>query len=259
MTNPDVYFERIGAGSYRPTPHVSGGWNTAEQHVAPGFGLLAHLIERDRDERGSSLVLGRLSFDILGTIGMDTVDCDVEVIRPGRTIELVEATMRYGGRAVIRLRAWLMSAADTSAIAGTPLPSIPGPDELDEWAASEVWPGGFIASAQVRRREVDLGHAIYWVRTEVALVDDEPVSSTARAVGLLDIANGIASRMHPNDLAYPNLDLTAHLFDQPAGDWLGFDTCASFGPGGVGLTSSRLYDRRGAIGTVAQILTLRPH
>lgn len=252
----DVYFHRTGPASYRPTEHVSGGWNTAEQHVAPGFGLLTHLVEVDRDARGSDLVIGRVSFDILGTITMDVVDCAVDVIRPGRTIELVEATMLQGGRGVVRLRAWLMSASDTASIAGSALPVIPGPDDLDEWSASSVWPGGFIASSQVRRRELELGHAVYWVRTDVALLD-EPVSSTARAVGLLDIANGIATRVHPDELAYPNLDLTAHLFAAPTGSWLGFDTSVSFGRAGIGLTSSRIYDETGPIGTVAQTLTLR--
>jgi hypothetical protein len=96
------------------------------------------------------------------------------------------------------------------------------------------------------------------VRTDVPLVADEEVSSLGRAAGLLDIANGMAVRVAPEDVLFPNLDLTAHLFAEPEGDWLGFDTSVSFGANGVGLTASVIHDERGPIGTSAQSLTVRP-
>jgi hypothetical protein len=96
------------------------------------------------------------------------------------------------------------------------------------------------------------------VRPAVPLVADEPVSSIARAAGLLDIANGMTVRADPRELAFPNVDLTAHLFREPSGDWLGFDTTVSFGPAGIGVTSSVLHDLDGPIGTMSQSLTIRP-
>ncbi|BDH57602.1 hypothetical protein MTP03_25410 [Tsukamurella sp. PLM1] len=80
----------------------------------------------------------------------------------------------------------------------------------------------------------------------------------ARAARFFDIANGMTPRFGPADVAYPNLDLTAHLFREPVGDGLGFDTRVSTGPNGVGLTSSVIYDSTGPIGTVNQIQTVRP-
>jgi hypothetical protein len=121
-----------------------------------------------------------------------------------------------------------------------------------------VWPGGFIASAEVRREQIEPGRATFWVRTPVRLIDVEEVSPLARAAGLFDIENGMTVRADPNKVAFPNVDLTAHLFDEPRGDWLGFDTTVTFGPTGVGLTSSVLHDAIGPIGTLDQILTLRP-
>ena len=101
------------------------------------------------------------------------------------------------------------------------------------------------------------GRARYWVRTNVPLLD-EPVSTTATAAGLLDIANGMTVRANPSDVAFPNIDLTAHLFRQPRAGWLGFDTTITFGPSGHGLTRSTLHDEAGPIGTLAQTLTVRP-
>jgi Thioesterase-like superfamily len=121
-----------------------------------------------------------------------------------------------------------------------------------------VWPGGFIASAEVRRRQLEPGRAAVWVRTALPLVAGEEVSGLARAAGLFDIANGMTVRASPDEVAFPNVDLTAHLFRSPCGEWLGFDTTVSFGPGGLGLTSSVLHDEQGPVGTLSQILTVRP-
>lgn len=259
MTRARAYFERQDDRSFATTHHVSGAWDVAEQHVGPSLGLLVHLVEADRDARGrGALVIGRLSFDILGTMPLGRVDASVAVLRRGRTIELVEATLASQGRESVRVRAWLLQSSDTSDVAGTAHERLPPPEELPAWDPTSVWPGGFIASAQVRRAQLEPGRARYWVRTDVPLLTDEPVSRLARAAGLLDIANGITVRTSPRELAFPNVDLTAHLFGEPSGDWLGFDTTVSFGSGGLGVTSSVLHDERGPFGVIAQALTLRP-
>ncbi len=36
-------------------------------------------------------------------------------------------------------------------------------------------------------------------------------------------------RVDPRTVAFPNVDLTAHLFVAPRGEWLGFDTTVCFG------------------------------
>jgi hypothetical protein len=253
------YFARTGEHTWRATHHTSGAWRTDEQHIAPALGLLTHLVETDRVvRRGDDLVVSRLSFDILGTVPVAEVETSVRVLRPGRTIELVEATMSHGGRVALVLRAWLLQPGDTSTCVGSALPAIPGPDETPAWDPTSVWPGGFIASVQVRRAQVEPGRARFWVRTDVPLVEDEPVGDLARFVGLLDISNGMTVRADPRELLFPNVDLTAHLFRQPRGPWVGFDTTVSFGPGAVGLTSSVLHDEHGPVGTSAQSLTLRP-
>lgn len=252
------YFERLGPSTFQPTPHVGGAWNIEEQHIAPALGLLVHAVESERDQRRDDrLVIGRLSYDILGTVPVTPCDIEITVLRSGRTIELVEAVLSHGSKAIVRLRAWLMQSGDTTAHAGTGLTSIDPPEAFDPWDPSTLWPGGFIASAEVRRRQQEPGRGAYWVRTEIALIKDESVSALASFAGLFDIANGMTVRADPREIAYPNLDLTAHLIREPVGGWLGFDTTVSFGPNGVGLTSSTLHDEMGPIGTLSQILTIR--
>jgi hypothetical protein len=254
-----AYFERLDEETFRATEHVGGAWRLDEQHIAPALGLLAHAVERDRDRRrDDGLVLGRLSYDILGAVPVDVVTIAVRLLRPGRTIELVEATLAHGGRAVVVLRAWLMQQRDTTTIVGGGFPPMAPPEEVPAWDPTTVWPGGFIASVEVRRDEVEPGRARYWVRTPVTLVADEEASRVAAVAGLLDIANGMTVRRDPRSVAFPNVDLTAHLFREPRGSWLGFDTTVSFGADGLGLTSSVVHDEVGPVGTSAQLLTVRP-
>lgn len=254
-----AYFERLDESTFRPTEHVGGAWVENEQHIAPSFGLIAHEIERHRDaRRDDTLPLGRVSYDILGPVPVEPVEVRVEVLRPGRTVELVQATLAHAGRPVVLARAWLMAGYDTAAIAGGGLDRIPAPDEVQPIVASDVWPGGFIRSVDVRRREAEPGRAVAWVRSHVDLLIGEQVSDTATTLGLIDITNGVTPRRPPTEVLFPNVDLTIHLLGAPTRGWLGTDTTVVYGATGLGLTHSVLHDERGPFAVSAQTLTVRP-
>ncbi|QSB04896.1 thioesterase family protein [Natronoglycomyces albus] len=252
------YFDRLDAHTLRPTEHVSGAWAVKDQHIAPALGLMAHEVETDRDRRrDDGLRLSRLSYDILGPLPMEQFTIDTKVLRPGRTIELVECTITHAGRPTVVLRAWLMSTSDTSILEGTAYPRLRAPLEMPTWDPASIWQGGFIASAQVRREQIEPGRAQFWVNTDVPLLA-EPVSPLARAAGMFDVANGLTVRVSPEEVAFPNVDLTAHLFRSPMDGWIGYDTTVSFGPQGHGLTHSTMHDEAGPFGVVSQSLTVRP-
>ena len=181
------------------------------------------------------------------------------ILRPGRTIELVETTAVIADRPIIRARAWLLQRGDTGAVAGSAFDPLPAPQDLpplDSLAAE--WGGGFISSLRgMQRGEVSPGRARVWLSSELPLVAGEPSTPLANFVRLLDSANGIAPRRPPTEWMFPNVDWTLHLFREPEGEWVGFDTRVSFGPDGLGLTSTVLHDSRGPVGTLNQSLTVR--
>ena len=258
-SSSDAYFLPLGDGRYFATDRVGGAWYTDEQHIAPLLGLLTHLVEVDRDaRRKDGLVVAGLSFDNLGRIGLGEFRTGTEVVRPGRSVELVEAVATQGERDAVRLRAWLLRPGDTAAIAATTLEAIAPPEETEPWDPTTDWPGGFIASAEVRRRRFGPGRAHFWARTEVPLIAGGGYSQLAYYVGLLDIANGMTVRRSPSEVAFPNVDLSAKLFAVPSGEWVGFDTTVTFGANGTGVTSTVLHDRSGPIGVMGQTLTVRP-
>ena len=255
----NAYFVRLGPHCYSPTEHAGGTWREDELHLAPVAGLVVHEMERWRQAHlDPAMRFSRFSFELLGQIPRGTIEMHTEVVRPGRTIELIETTMTIG-RVIIRGRAWLLSTEDTSAVAGSPFGPLPDPETQPDFRMSDIWPGGFIASLRGKRvGPVEPGRGCAWLTTDVELVTGEPVSPLASFCALVDAANGIAIRQKPTDWMYPNVEWTVHLFTQPQGRWVGLDTRVSFGPDGLGLTSSVLHDLRGPVGMLQQSLTVRP-
>lgn len=249
------YFTALGEGRYLPTEQTQGAWQEDEQHVAPVIGLLVHALELAHPRE--DLQLARVSVDILGMIRREEMQVSTRVLRPGRTIELLESVVGIGGRPAVRATAWRLVRSDTREVAAVEDDPLPPPEEVPAWDGMQQWGGHFIRSLEFRSAGGRPGRGRAWVRTPLSLVDGEPVSDLARWVGLLDTANGIATRRSPQEWLYPNVDLTLHLHRQPRGPWVGLDTRVHWGPDGIGQTSSVVSDADGPVGTVEQALTVR--
>lgn len=257
-------YHRLGDGRFTPGVGAQGAWRDDEQHMAPISGLLAQCIaEHDGRAPDSPPVrIARISYEILGFIPLLETTVQVRTIRPGRTIELVEATAAAGGRAVVRATAWRLATGDTTQVAGGAPDPMGAPASFPVTGYTDLWGGGYIRSLEMRR-SIDsvpgLGRA--WLRTPEPLVDGCPsgeVDPTAAYVALVDTANGIVTRASPREWMFPNVDLTVHLFRVPDPAWVGLSTRVVFGGDGIGLTSSDLFDVHGAVGRAEQILTVRP-
>src|SRR5438270_682219 len=124
MTEPDAYFVPLGEGRYRATGHTVGPWAPTDQHGGPPAALLAREMSRAFPRHGASFA--RLTFDLLGPIPVGEVELEATLPRPGRSVELLEATMRADGREVIRARGWRVLGARGPTIgdeyASPPLP-----------------------------------------------------------------------------------------------------------------------------------------
>ncbi|HEX8702103.1 MAG TPA: thioesterase family protein [Myxococcaceae bacterium] len=260
MTEQYAYFVRTEGRRFLPQRPCAGAWNPDELHISPVNGLLMHELQRWLAERpNDGKLVTRISYDYLGVL--DFTECDVrfEMMRPGRAIDLVEGILSQHGRPVLRARVWLLSASDTSAVEGGAREPLPPPERGRAFDLTSVWPGDYIVSIDMRVIEgPSPGRTTAWITTPLAIVAGEPVSDFARFALLVDTANGIAVRHRPEEWQFPNVDLTIHVFRQPAGAWTGFDTRVIFGPSGHGLTSTDLFDARGHVGRAEQILLVRP-
>ena len=253
---PAAYYVPVRPGVYQPTIHVQGAWQETEQHMAPISGLITH--ELAMHEPRDDMQLGRICFDILGMIPLQESTIRVETIRPGKTIELLEATLTVADRTIIRARAWRLAVSDLSDVAGNELPAMPSPEHAAPLDGTAEWPGGYIKSLDIRAtpggRE---GRRQVWIRSNCNLIDGVEAAAVASYTMLVDTANGIATRVRPTELMFPNVDLTVHFVRQPDPTLVGLDTSVTFGPNGLGLTSSVLNDVHGPVGRVEQCLTVR--
>lgn len=252
---PDAFYVRLAEHRFVSTLHSQGAWQPGEQHLAPASGLVLAEIER---RLPSDKLVSRASFDVLGVIHSGEFSIDVRVVRPGRSIELIEADMRHGDRTSIRARVWRLAATDTTPVQGIELPSLPPPDAMRPLAFSSIWGGGFIDALEVRQDTgARPGRGRSWIRTRCPLVDGEADPPVAGFLKLIDTANGLVVREQPGSAFFANVDLTVHFLRQPESGWVGFDTRVSFGPTGLGETASILSDIHGPVGTAAQGLTVR--
>lgn len=256
----DAYFTAVDDDRYLPTDHAEGAWSDQELHAAPVTGLLTHhLLTHSGGRLVDGGTVSRITFELLGQIPREEVQLSSRVIRPGRTIELLECTATIAGRPTITARAWLLADGETTELRGDHFEPMPEPARLGHGRFHDTWPGGFIAGL----RAADMlpatpGRGQTWVTTDIPMLSDVPVSPVASFVGLVDTANGSAVRERPADVMFPNVDLTIHFFRSPNGIPVGLDTRVAFGPTGQGLTSSVLHDTDGPVGTVQQSLTVRP-
>ncbi len=272
----DGFYRTVGDNRFEPSVHAQGAWQETEQHMAPVAGLLAHCLQAHQPR--PELQLCRITFEILGMIAADVTSVQVETIRPGRTIELLEASLIIAGRRAVRATGWRLSRQDTTAIATAPAEAdpLPDPETCIPWEGAETWPGGYIRAVDIRRSpDSRPGRARAWVGTRIPLIADTEVSDLATFTGLVDTANGVGARLDPRRWMFPNTDLSVHYFRTPslsgprgssaggsdqerAFRGIGLETSAAIGPDGVGLTSSTLFDASGPVGRAEQILTVRP-
>lgn len=168
--------------------------------MAPASGIMADALLRH--EPRDDVRMARISYEILGLIPGGTFEVTTSTLRPGRTIELVQAELTAAGRVAIRATAWRIITSDTSAIAAVEDEPMPAPDECKPWDGASVWPGGYISSLEMRIAEGHRpGSGRVWIRTAHPLTDREDSSDVARLMGLVDTANGIAARVPPTRTA----------------------------------------------------------
>lgn len=257
LLNREQHADGSTTAYYTCNIHAQGAWNPHEQHMAPATGVMTAELEQFAPRE--DMRIGRIGLDIFGLIHFGDFSITTQVIRSGKTIELIEAEMQANGRTCIVARAWKMATQDTTKIAGLEDQPILKPEQLPAWQGMKLWPGGYIASIDVRASDVRrAGKGVVWMSNALEMVEGSSTSSFVHLLGMVDTANGIVPRVDPSEgWAFPNLDLQIHLYRLPKGKWLGFDATQQYGDDGIGLTSAVLHDEYGPFGRSEQILTLR--
>ncbi|WP_084963804.1 thioesterase family protein [Thermoactinospora rubra] len=249
-------YERLSAGRYLASEHTQGPWDPATQHMGPVTALIVHELEQTAPRPG--LALSRLAADVFGPVPVGELEVRAEVVRDGKRVQCLAASVSCGGREYVRATAWRIRESDTPA---TPLPGPPAPippPGPDTWFSTGFGYGRAMDVRFVSGSPDEYGPAVVWGRPRVPLVDGEPASPLESLALLADSGNGVSGVIDFATHLFVNVDLTISLFRAPAGEWTCMDAATVIGPAGRGLTRSTLYDELGEVGVATQTLFVAP-
>lgn len=202
-----------------------------------------------------------MTFEILGPVPIGPVTVTAELVRPGRSVQMIEATLSGEDGELMRARAWRIRTGEIEIPEDLPSPSPPpGPEEggkpeffstgqdvgyhtAMEWRSVG---GGFLES----------GPATVWMRMNCELVAGEEPTPLQRTLVAADVGNGISAVLDWRRYLFINVDLSVHLERLPEGEWVCVDAVTVPQSHGIGTAESVLFDQRGRIGRAAQALLI---
>ena len=261
----DSFYVPLGDGRWLATPHTTGPWDPGAQHGGPPSALLGRAVQRcsPRDD----MIIARFTCEILRAIPVGEISVAARLVRPGRSVELLEATATSSadGREVARATAWRIRKT-TSAPVRSRLPAPPGlPDRTSDQAALSLGDDGpregYLSAIEWRGAAGSFagpGPATVWARMRYPLVPDEEPSPLERVLIIADSGNGVSWELDVNWWHYINPELTVHLHREAIGAWICLDAQTAISPGGTGLATSVLSDIEGPVGVGAQSLLVAP-
>lgn len=255
--HPSALFVRDDGG-YRATRLSGSPWSRDALHGGPPAALLARAVERFED--GEQFRVARVTVELLRPVPFDRLELTAHLRRPGRNVQLIEATLRSPdydvaratGLRIRRRNIILPDHVDETA------PALPGPAEgrPRQSPSGPFLPGFHTEGVEHRfiRGSFDTpGPAVDWIRVKFPLLEGEPLTPLCRACAVADFGNGVSGLLAGTH-TYINPDLTVYLHRYPEGEWICLDAVTRVEPDGIGLAESLLSDERGPIGRSLQSL-----
>jgi hypothetical protein len=209
------------------------------------------------------MIIARMTVDILGAIPVDELRLRSRVLRPGRSVELVEAALSAGTRDVARAQAWRVRRTTEEIALRQPVRSAPPLDaEPTPFVAeglAEGWADGYLSAVEWRFVAGAFGQpgpATAWTRLRHPVVPGEQPSPLQRVLAVADSGNGISTELDLTHWHFINPELTVHLHREAVGEWICMAAQTAISPNGVGLATSVLSDLDGPVGVGAQSLLI---
>lgn len=258
MTAESFYIQESEV-TYASTELTRGPWGPESQHAGPPSALLGRAIEQSA---GAGKQIARITFEILRPVPVAPLQVTTEVLRPGRNVQLVGASLHCGDDEIMRAGAWLIRtesldlepigipAPEDSPADAAPTPFFetgysPNYMEAMEWRFTKGMPGR-------------PGPAAAWIRMLHPLVGTEASSPLVRVLAAADSASGISNMLDWSRWLFINCDLSVYLHRMPAGEWIRLDAITVVEGNGIGMATSVMADEHGSIGRSVQSLLIAP-
>lgn len=253
-------FEVTGPDVYVPTEAALGPWTDQALHGGPPAMLLAREVERFQAE--DDMFVARLTVELLRPIGRSPLAVRCRLVRPGRKVQLVEASLWRDEVEVARATALRIRRTTVE----VPRSAEPPPHPLP--APAGGWTGSYRPGPAYHRLGVEIRTAHdavpepapgwAWIRLRLPLVPGEAPSGLVRVCAAADFPNGISFVVDPRQMSYINPDLTVYVHRLPVGEWVLVVARTWLEPHGMGVAEGALFDERGRIGRSVQALLVEP-
>jgi hypothetical protein len=260
LTSSSAFYVSDG-GLFVSSELTRGPWDPGFQHAGPPAALIARAIELATEPGWQ---IGRITYEILRPVPIAPLRVDVEVRRPGRSVELVVATLSDAdGTTLVTANAWRLATRETEIPAELSVgaEAMPGPERGHQKPFFDTGEAvGYHTAMEYRFVAggfTELGPALVWMRALHPLVEGEEMTPLQRVLVAADSGNGVSATLDLGRYIFINVDLTVHLHRLPQGEWIGLDAVTIPEPQGIGLADSLLHDQRGPIGRALQTLLVR--
>jgi hypothetical protein len=252
--SPDAAYFLPDGDRFVPTELTRGPWSRLHQHGGPPAALLARAMEL----RAPELRLARMTVDYLRPVPIAPLAVKAEVLRAGRKVERMTATLVQGDEIVahavgVLVRSKPVDIAVRPAVAPPESPEASHPFRFSFFGE----PVTYDTSVELRiaRGVWGTGDVFAWMRPRVPLIAGHATSPMQRVLLVADSASGVSAIDLPRYTAI-NPDLTVYLHRQPEGEWIGLDSMTVHQPAGIGLADTALSDIHGPIGRALQSLVV---
>lgn len=258
---PDSVFYEEG-GRLVPTAIARGPWDPNAQHGGAPAALLARAVERF--EPGPASYVARLTIELLRPVPIAPLEVRTGMLRPGKRVQLVEASLLAGGREVARATGLRLreKPLELPADARVVESSLPGPETGEPVPFDVPVSGGlhFALAMDVVATRGGIrvpGPSTLWFRLAVPIVAGEEPSPLMRVAAAADFGNGISAVVDwTGGWMFINPDLTVYLNRHPVGEWVALDAITYAEPSGVGIAEVALSDVKGRIGRSVQSILI---
>jgi hypothetical protein len=262
MSELQPFFELDGDCAI-PSESTRGPWDPGSQHAGPPAALLGRAIERLPAPDDAEMRVGRITYEILRPVPIAPLRVETRIVRDGRRVQLVAASLYAGDEAVMSATAWRLR------VEALELPAVPQVEAIPP-GLEHAEPRPFFPTGQeigyhqavdylfIEGGFLETGPAKVWMRTRVPVVAGEEPSPLQRVLVVADSGNGVSATLDWRKWLFINVDLSVHLHRYPQGEWVYLDAVTKPEPGGIGLADTLLADEGGAIGRSAQTLLVAP-
>jgi hypothetical protein len=254
MTHDGVFVQ--DGDTFRATELAIGPWSPDALHGGAPAALLVHALAAH--PVSAPLRLARVTYEFVRPVPVGPLRVEIEVVRPGRRVTLLDAALRDPQDTVVtRARALLLSPSRVGVTPPSP-PPFPGPGaaRANDWEDPGVTM--FATEAMeirfVEGRFGERGRATAWFRLRHPLVAGRPPHPLEVVAAAGDFGNGIASVLSWEEHTFINPDLTLYIERDPGGEWVALQSEMRVQADGVAVAESVLWDERGRIGRAIQSL-----